>query len=273
MSRLFIAAVIFCGIYSSEAFAEGAAKTKPAIAAESAPVDKMSPEQLQAMEKDLVSQMSKAGEVKPSEDKSAQKAAAAPAEPATKKSPPAPAKAALAAKADSKKELDEANAKLKNAQSKIDALNQELEESRNRLLIAETEVDRLSRIIETKKQSDLNLNRGAAQRDTTRVQSSAKTQDDTQIATVVADKAFLRSGPGKNNSPLMSVSQGTRLAVEIQQGGWYRVISPTGARAWVDGEVVAFGANPSEGPTQTVKVRGFESAVDEAFDVIKQGSK
>lgn len=189
-------------------------------------------------------------------------------------------KTATVAKRSAKAELDETSNKLTAAEARIQTLSQELEEARNRLLIAETEVDRLSRIIESRKNTDLSSSRNnISNRPTVQLSATASTRtiepkmEDTQIATVVAEKAFLRSGPGKNNSPLMSVTQGTRLAIEIEQNGWYRVISPTGTRAWVDGEVIAFGAKAGEAPTQTVQVKGFGNQLDEAFEAIRKSPK
>jgi uncharacterized protein YgiM (DUF1202 family) len=61
------------------------------------------------------------------------------------------------------------------------------------------------------------------------------------IATIVADKAKLRAGPGSEHSEIMSVTKGTRLAVETKKGQWYRVMAPTGQRAWISGDVISFG--------------------------------
>lgn len=282
MSKHFLAAALifsWVSLSSAEEAPRPESKTGNPPKVDSVSVEKMSMEELQKMEHSLVTQMNQADDAKGKKDaveekpaELAKKTEEAPKkdEAASKMSAAPIVKQASQPKPSHKAELDEANAKLKAAEAKIASLSQELEDSRNRLLIAETEVDRLSRVIEAKKNSDLSIGRSSS---AAKAPQAPRGQDDTQIATVVADKAFLRSGPGKNNSPLMSVSQGTRLAVEIQQGGWYRVISPTGARAWVDGEVVVFGANPSDGPTQTVKVRGFGSSVDEAFDAIKRGVK
>lgn len=86
--------------------------------------------------------------------------------------------------------------------------------------------------------------------------------DDTPVATVVSEKANLRTGPGADNSPLMSVTRGTRLVVETKQGDWYRVISPTGTRAWVSSDVVAFGPTSQSSPTRTVRIRGFDGSLE-----------
>ena len=58
------------------------------------------------------------------------------------------------------------------------------------------------------------------------------------VATITADKAYLRSGPGKEHSPVMAMSRGTRLVVERQEGNWYQVTGPTGQRLWAAGEVL-----------------------------------
>ncbi|MCC6954941.1 MAG: hypothetical protein IT290_12560 [Deltaproteobacteria bacterium] len=61
---------------------------------------------------------------------------------------------------------------------------------------------------------------------------------DVPIVEVSVDKAFLRAGPGEEHSPTMEVQGGTRLTVEARQGDWYRVISPTGTREFIRGDVV-----------------------------------
>ena len=58
------------------------------------------------------------------------------------------------------------------------------------------------------------------------------------VATVVVDKAYLRSGPGKQHSPVMAVARGTRLVVERQEGEWLRVVGPTGESVWVSRTVL-----------------------------------
>lgn len=62
---------------------------------------------------------------------------------------------------------------------------------------------------------------------------------DLQVVEVTVSKANLRVGPGLENSPLMTVAQGTRLVVEIEESGWYRVVAPNGERVWVSSKVVA----------------------------------
>jgi septal ring factor EnvC (AmiA/AmiB activator) len=84
--------------------------------------------------------------------------------------------------------------------------------------------------------------------------------EESLIATVIAPKANLRSGPGTNNAPIMQVSKGTRLLVETRQGSWYRVVSPTGSRAWIFGDVIAFGSRGSRSPSGTVSISSVRSS-------------
>jgi hypothetical protein len=144
---------------------------------------------------------------------------------------------------------------LKEAQETIARLQKELNETKNRLSLSETEVERLVLLIDNrqklqpnpKSQSSFNsknpsgYNQGLRVREPSEIQ--AKADSDMQIATVIAEKAQLRTGPGMSNSPLMTVAQGTRLAIEMQNGDWYRVIAPSGARAWVSRDVLDIGGN------------------------------
>ena len=41
------------------------------------------------------------------------------------------------------------------------------------------------------------------------------------------------------------MKRGTRLAVEVREGTWLRVTSPTGQRAWVSADVVELGSDPT----------------------------
>jgi len=178
--------------------------------------------------------------------------------------------------------------------------------SRNDLMLAETEVERLSDVVDERndcvisklsgkpvpaRQQPSRLAPPASSRSPLQPPSSRepapsapvaqKVQADGEmpIATVVSQKAHLRTGPGKDNSPLMSVSVGTRLAVETRQGDWYRVITPRGTRAWVAGEVIKFGSDASvsalsesspEAPPHTSKSPSPGSAAeDRAFDLLK----
>jgi SH3-like domain-containing protein len=164
---------------------------------------------------------------------------------------------------------------------RIETLSKEITTLKNRLLLAETEVERLSAIIDERNRKNISaftarrvelggrpeIETGStevrrataaiAQRPTD-TKATEPTQD-MQVVTVRAEKAHLRTGPGEDNSPLMSVARGTRLAVETRSGDWYRVISPAGTRAWVSSSVVVFG---DLDPTRTTRVSGFNASID-----------
>lgn len=182
---------------------------------------------------------------------------------------------------------------LDSSTARVNELLKQLDETRNRLMIAETQVERLSSIIDGQNKTvpaaakNMNIVSRNSMTVTSssavnpagatvmarpanvvaaaapRVEARATTDEDMQIATVVADKAHLRTGPGKDNSPLMAVSKGTRLAVETRSGDWYRVIAPTGMRAWVSSDVVAFGVGGrNNSPTQATRVKGFNAGLE-----------
>jgi hypothetical protein len=128
-------------------------------------------------------------------------------------------------------------------------LMKELDDTRNRLMIAETQVERLSSIIDNTGKNknvasseavDADVASSITRSKQIQRQDDAPVDSDMQIAVVTAEKVHLRTGPGKENSPLMAVTKGTRLAVETRNGEWYRVIAPTGARAWVSEDVISF---------------------------------
>ena len=171
-------------------------------------------------------------------------------------------------------------ARLAVSERQNDSLLAKMKEMRNQLLIAETEIVRLSSMIEDRNRTTLARYTG----ESGKIQPPApikkptllteaqqqKSSEDMPIATVMVDNANLRSGPGANNSPIMSVSKGTRLAIEARQGDWYRVIAPTGSRAWIDAKIVNFGKNLESTPTRTVKVQGYDSSVErQAFEFIR----
>ena len=62
--------------------------------------------------------------------------------------------------------------------------------------------------------------------------------EDLPVVTVTEPKAYLRSGPGKQHSPVIAISKGTRLVVEESVGEWKRVIAPTGNSMWIAASVV-----------------------------------
>lgn len=174
-------------------------------------------------------------------------------------------------------ELTAKNAELEKAlaeaRDRSNEILKELDDTRNRLMIAETQVERLSSIIDSGGRGGSNavnsktIDRNAA-RSYARSQpvpqrnGSAPAAGDMQIAVVTADKVHLRTGPGKENSPLMAVTKGTRLAVEMKNGEWYRVISPTGARAWVSEDVISFSTAMKLKSANQNQYMGFSGSAD-----------
>ena len=161
--------------------------------------------------------------------------------------------------------LEKKNQKLSKEKKASEKAKSEAQKLRGQLILAETEVDRLSKIIEKYNAHKLGKSTTVAAR---RSSNSAPSQQrsvmdearasDMLVATVNVGKANLRTGPGTHNSPLMSVSRGTRLAVETRSGSWLRVIAPTGVRAWVSTDVVAFGPGRQERPSRTVRIKGYQ---------------
>lgn len=167
------------------------------------------------------------------------------------------------------------NRKIADLEARLREKSRELEETRSRLVLAETQVERLSSIIEksNKQQLASYLDQPSAKsastesnilqkpaRVTQAVSSVNKSagNEDTLVGVVSATKAYLRSGPSTNDSPIMTVSKGTRLVVETRSGGWYRVITPTGSRAWVSTEMLKFGPGAEAGSGSSVRISGYD---------------
>lgn len=189
--------------------------------------------------------------------------------------------------AKSNKNTAELQKKVVELQNKINSKSKELEETRNRLVIAETQVERLSGILEKINKQKLTGYLGSASKDTTVAASQSDTAssplkanqasfnnqnsgsgqkggEETLVGIVTSQKAFLRSGPSKDDSPLMSVSKGTRLVVETRHNQWFRVITPTGGRAWIATEMLTFGPNSQSGGSPSasnsaLRIGGYES--------------
>lgn len=170
-------------------------------------------------------------------------------------------------------------------------LERQLEQLKGQLTMAETELSRMQTILDASSRARLGMgtqsagalprSAGSASAPTARAnltsepppafEPAPKSAGEMQIATVSAEKADLRLGPGRNNSALMTVSRGSRLAVEARQGEWFRVFAPNGQRAWVHASVVTFGRGSGESaPTSVNRVRGYTSSLeDEAFQRIQ----
>lgn len=224
---------------------------------------------------------------------------------------------ALEADLDSlRNENNKLRTEIRSEKSRYRALQQQLEQEQNQLMIAETEVDRLSALLRgrgislpsagstdvrpaveplgntpasggTRREApraaprqELNAQpRGAA---ALAAKSAPQQSTEMLVGTVVSDKANLRAGPGKDNSPLMAVARGTRLAIETRSGEWFRVIAPNGARAWVSAEVLSFDGGDSQGsirhepakptPKRAPAASSFETIEDEAFEIINSSA-
>ena len=177
--------------------------------------------------------------------------------------------------------VDALRQELRNALTRVQALEQELDDARGQVAMAETEVTRLSAIVDSRNRSSLGkysmsmpATRPAAAPAPARVVPAARprtvdvappsSQANLKVATVSVEKADLRLGPGKNHSALMSVPKGSRLVVEVRQGEWYRVFAPNGERAWVHSGLVTFGDGASSlNDGSSVRVKGFDSNVEE----------
>ncbi len=159
--------------------------------------------------------------------------------------------------------------------NKIKTLISELKEARNRLMLAESEVERLSGILEARHENSLGGKNTFVDKPKEKVPDfDNKTSEEMSIATVIVEKANIRTGPGVNNSPLMTVSKNTRLTVETRHGKWFRIITPTGARAWISKDVVRFGKNSNSSPSKTVQIEGYDPEVEaEALELFRKRNK
>ena len=137
------------------------------------------------------------------------------------------------------------------SQASVQNLAKALDETKSRLMIAETEVERLSARLQgsPSKASQPGENRPSVSDHTADPDMSpmdlqampGRTSQDMPLATVTMDSANIRTGPGPQYSTLMTISRGTSLAVESRQGEWLRVITPMGARAWINSSAVRVG--------------------------------
>jgi Bacterial SH3 domain len=151
----------------------------------------------------------------------------------------------------------------------IKKLQAGLSDAKLRLAIAETQVERLSSLLQNS-QKDQPLYKDPLPPKSSNVPSTvSETSDEVEsssrepfsssgqklreapitpklenrdavpIATVTAIQVNLRAAPQRGSGIIATVPQGTRLIVEKQNGSWYRIISPTGLRAWVQSSVVS----------------------------------
>lgn len=161
--------------------------------------------------------------------------------------------------------------KLSASEVRVKQLEQQLSEAKSQLSAAEVEINRLSGMLGGSNRARLapralsqNESRAPAAPNLTRDVAPPSPANDMQVATIAVDKADLRLGPGKNNSALMTLPRGSRLAVEARSGEWYRVFAPNGQRAWIHSSLVRFGqGSASLNDGSSVTVRGFDASVGE----------
>jgi hypothetical protein len=170
--------------------------------------------------------------------------------------------------------------------SQVTKLEGDLRDTQQQLSVAETEASRLSSMVDAKARASLRqynvppppaarapvaaLTQPAAIAPAPKAAADVKPPKPNvalEIATITVEKAELRAGPGKNNSSLMTLRRGSRLAVEERSGEWYRVFAPNGERAWIHASLVSFGdgaADMNDG--SAVRVKGFSTnSEEEAF--------
>lgn len=137
--------------------------------------------------------------------------------------------------------------------AKVPELVKQLVETKNELLLREAELQTLGPDTAAGKTAAPEVKSDPVQR----VAAAAAVQPkpapapavtDVMVIQITADKANLRSGPGDEYAPVMQVERGMRMTVETQEGEWYRVITPTGGRAYVRNDVVNGNSRKSMGP-------------------------
>lgn len=154
---------------------------------------------------------------------------------------------------------------LENAKKKIASLQKELSETKGKLLLAEQEVERLTFVLDERNKEALKAMDipTKARLDPKELQPlgdviTEKMTSPIPVATVVSQRLSLKASPNNSSSTIMTVEAGTKLPIEGNQGGWYRVVAPSGVRAWVPANGVTLG-----------KV-GISKAADEAaMDAIR----
>lgn len=175
------------------------------------------------------------------------------------------------------------------ARQKIADLSSDLDKTRARLMTAETEVDRLSNLLEGQDRSAARFTPGANRQEASRpAERSGLTRSpasslsgsgipssgiapasapqvgaggELSIVTVTVDKAVVRTAASRDSSPIMALNRGTRLVVESRSGEWFRVLTPSGVRAWITADAIAAGqsAGVSRDTAKAVAADAFGS--------------
>jgi hypothetical protein len=80
------------------------------------------------------------------------------------------------------------------------------------------------------------------------------------MARVTKDKTPLRIGPGSKEASLLPLSKNSVVAIEHRTGTWYRVVTSSGRRGWVSGQVLVF--DLSNFPGSTDQVRAYDPRLE-----------
>lgn len=150
---------------------------------------------------------------------------------------------------------------LSEMEAKLQELEKEVVAARNELLMKDSELDLLKQsnssvrrtgsgtvrpVVQTSGRSGSRrlptgtLNTPLQQRAPLNVREQPQPAgSDVMLIEVKSPKVNLRSGPGNEHSPIMQVDRGTRLTVETREGDWFRVITPTGSRAYIRKDVIS----------------------------------
>ncbi len=131
------------------------------------------------------------------------------------------------------------------AVKQIPQLNSDIVRLQNLVLEKNAEIELLDKTQKNLTQGTSGVSNTAASRaPVSSLPPSPRPKGEVRVVIVRANKAYLRSAPGRDNSPIMDVQRGTRLTVETEEGDWLRVIAPTGARAYIQTELVANEGSP-----------------------------
>ena len=144
-----------------------------------------------------------------------------------------------------KKKLE---SQLAGLRGKFSGVEQELVRVQNQLLVKQTEVEHLEKSDKQEEKQKVVVASRAKPRVRRSSSAPTKAREEVLVVTVNVPKANLRSGAGLEHSPVMQVKRGTKLMVEARDGEWYRVLTPTGSRAYIKDDVVTRGQQNVRGP-------------------------
>lgn len=140
---------------------------------------------------------------------------------------------------------------LENAKKRIAQLQKELSDTKGKLILAEQEVERLTYALDQRNKealSAMNVPTGASKarlnpKDLQPLGDviSDKMTSPIPVGTVISQRLSLKVAPNNSSSTIMTVEAGTKLPIEGNQGGWYRVVAPSGVRAWIPSGGVTLG--------------------------------